>query len=54
MEFQEKFVFAHENAVYDTIPLIIIGKMERKYSTGLYKVLCIISNEFYLILIKAI
>lgn len=46
MEFQEKFAFAHGNAVYDTIPLIIVGKMERKYSIGLYKILLynIISN----------
>ncbi|KAM0728115.1 hypothetical protein ACS0PU_005584 [Formica fusca] len=31
MELQEKSAFAQKNLIYDTIPLIIIDKMERKH-----------------------
>ncbi|XP_072763317.1 uncharacterized protein [Anoplolepis gracilipes] len=31
MELQEKSAFAQKNLVYDTIPLIIIDKMEKKH-----------------------
>lgn len=39
MELQEKSAFAQENPMYDAIPLIIIDKMEKKYSKGLCGVL---------------
>lgn len=48
MEFQEKSAFAQENPIYDAIPLIIIDKMGKKYSTGLCKVLLYYSIKFYL------
>lgn len=37
MELQEKYTFAQEKLIYDTIPLIIFDKVERKNSKGLYK-----------------
>lgn len=50
MEFQEKFAIVQENPIYDTIPLIIIDKMGRKYSKGLR--FTILSNEILLFFIK--